>query len=235
MARRTSGSEPGRRPASSTESRKTSSEGRHIPVPSMGPGGPHSTTSTVASRASGTSKERGTVRGSPDPVGTVSKAEPLISASSKERGTTAVKGGRYGRHDTTPLPIHGLVRSPSQTGPTVDPRNPNEARRILSEPGPPRGSEESFIDAAASARRARLKHEALVLAAISTRPPPISRDTPAYELPEETDETESSKPRRNIAPSAAERVRSVMSPSSRATQRLKDTSNHESAKGRVAQ
>jgi hypothetical protein len=117
----------------------------------------------------------------------------------------------------------------------VDPRNPNEARRILSEPGPPRGSEESFIDAAASARRARLKHEALVLAAISTRPPPISRDTPAYELPEETDETESSKPRRNIAPSAAERVRSVMSPSSRATQRLKDTSNHESAKGRVAQ
>ena len=95
-------------------------------------------------------------------------------------------------------------------------------------------SEESFIAAASSARKARLRHEAR-FAETSARPPLVPLNTPANEIPEATDEAGRPEPRIDIGPSAAERIRSIMSPTSRSPRRFRDASIRESTTGGVAQ
>jgi hypothetical protein len=235
---------------SATSKGRSTVRGSQDPVRTASKAAPKA--STAMSRNSATSKGRSTVRGSQDPVRTASKAAPKASATSKERGKPDVEGDRYGRHDSTPPATAGTLRRPQQTGSAACPSPPAEAMRIQADLGSPFGtndhsttsgrhrhsthekSEESFIAAASSARKARLRHEAR-FAETSARPPLVPLNTPANEIPEATDEAGRPEPRIDIGPSAAERIRSIMSPTSRSPRRFRDASIRESTTGGVAQ
>ncbi|KAI2498665.1 hypothetical protein MHU86_15842 [Fragilaria crotonensis] len=118
------------------------------------------------------------------------------------------------RSDADPENANQATSSTAST-PNAD-RSPSQRVRRYD-----RGSEASFIADATSARRARLRHEA------------ASRDSAAEGTPEPNDGKVGSKPNGgSLTTSAAERIRSILSPTTRLARRL-TTAEYTATKGGI--
>ena len=170
-----------------------------------------------------------------DPVGDQYGHNDTTQPESTELGQrppprTRHEGDQYGRHGAIPPrtprpPLHrksNADRGPPSGSDPTEGRGRHRANHSY--------SEEAFIADAAAARRTRLRYEALI-ETDGTGKTPASETDQNYKIPEAEDEEGSPSPSIRSAASAAERVRSILSPASDQTRRLIAASERRSKKG----
>jgi hypothetical protein len=139
--------------------------------------------------------------------------------------------GQYGHYDTTPSASPDHIRPSSQ----ADPGTSDEARRPRTAPcrGPSSNAEEEFASDAATARRARLRHETLLLdsAEDPVRYPLSPPRSPRAPTDKGTNAVVGTRDTTTAGTSAAERVRRVMNPASRNTRQMRNAGNCPGAMG----
>ncbi|KAI2508556.1 hypothetical protein MHU86_5848 [Fragilaria crotonensis] len=218
MARRTHRAEPGREPDLSKKA------GTQPAVHSMGTGGGNRSASKAAPGHGATSKARSLTKDQYGP--NENTATPAGSTTSEACSLTS--GDQYGpQHGATP-PVARADMAHKGSG-----LNSTKGGNQYRNGGRP-ASETTFMADAASARRSRLRYEGTLQAARSTtevavttdavkketsQPQPGLAKLPTYQNPESTDKGEGPKPSGHLTTSAAERVRSVLSPAARLKQR----------------
>lgn len=192
--------------------------------------GPKENTATGA-----TSKARSLTT---DQYGPNENAATLVRSTTSEVRSRTSTSDQYGnQHGTTPPAIRtDMVHEGSGSHPT---KSGNHYRH-----GGNPASETSFMVDAASARRSRLRYEVLLPAARSaevaattdageketSQPKPgLAKPPTTYQSPEPSDRGEDPKPNDHLATSAAECVRSVLSPAARLKQ-TQSTSRREPTK-----
>ncbi|KAI2494737.1 hypothetical protein MHU86_19774 [Fragilaria crotonensis] len=218
MARRTHGAEPGRDP---DLSKKAGTQ--PAAVHSMGTGGGNRSASKAAPGHGATSMARSLTKDQYGP--NENTATPAGSTTSEACSLTA--GDQYGpQHGATP-PVARADMAHKGSG-IHSTKGGNQYRK-----GRNPASETTFMANAASARRSRLRYEGTLQAARSaevavttgavkketSQPKPGLAKLPTYQTPESTDKGEGPNPSGHLTTSAAERVRSVLSPAARLKQR----------------